>query len=360
MTEEFIVDADAHNLPLPADVAPYLPQRWRRYMETYGLRTAAGESGIPRARFMGSRTDAWTPEGRPPGSDPAFFTEQLLDRYGIDAAILNNVVMSAQMWIGGNQPLELTEAYMAACNDHTAEHWLGADERYYSCICTAYEDPPAAVREIERWGDHPRFVHLGLPFSTQNPLGHRKYWPFIEAAVAYDLPLAIHPGGGSNAPVSGVGWPSFYLEEHCGRPQAVVGQIASLICEGTFDRFPGLKIVIVEGGYSWIRPFLWRLERSWRQLRDEVSHLQRSPTEYLDEHFWFTSQPIEEPDEPGQLVESLEIFGLTDRLMYSSDYPHWDFDAPDKALPGGLPPDLRRGIMGLNATRLYPTLPVPA
>jgi uncharacterized protein len=355
--KEFILDTDSHNLAMPADLIPYMPERWGRYLETFGLRTV-GELGIPRARWNACRADAWSPSGRPPGNDPAFFIEQLLDKYDIDATILNNLVMSSQYMMGGNQPFAFTAAYMAAANDWVAQEWLALDDRFYSGICAPFEDPPAGLREIDRWGDHDRFVHIQVPFATQQPLGNPKYWDMLERAEHYDLPLAFHPGG-SLHPLGGSGWPSFYFEDHAGRPQTLVAQFASLVCEGVFDRFPSLKIVVDEGGWSWIRPYLWRFDGAWTQLREEVSHLERKPSEYVEEHFWFTSQPIEEPERREEFVQSLEVFGMADRLLYSSDYPHWDFDPPDLALPRTLSAELRAKILGGNAAEVYLTLPQP-
>ena len=44
---------------------------------------------------------------------------------------------------------------------------------------------------------------------------------------------------------------------------------------------------------------------------------------------------------------------MPDRLLFATDYPHWDFDAPDQALPVKLPPDQERAIMADNARALY-------
>ena len=58
-----------------------------------------------------------------------------------------------------------------------------------------------------------------------------------------------------------------------------------------------------------------------------MPHLKRPPSEYLREHFWFTTQPIEEPEDPDHLVEMFDWIGW-DRMLFSTDYPHWDFDDP--------------------------------
>jgi predicted TIM-barrel fold metal-dependent hydrolase len=48
----------------------------------------------------------------------------------------------------------------------------------------------------------------------------------------------------------------------------------------------------------------------------------------------------------------MELIGW-DRLLFSSDYPHWDFDDPFRALPAGLAPDRRRQILTANARTVY-------
>jgi predicted TIM-barrel fold metal-dependent hydrolase len=199
-------------------------------------------------------------------------------------------------------------------------------------------------------------VQVLLADRLEKPVGHAKYWPILEAAAHHCLPIAFHPGGRGMNPITGCGWPSFYYEDHVGYPQAALSHLASLIFEGAFDRWPELKVVVVEGGFSWAVPFSWRLDSCWRLLRDEVPHLQRAPSEYVRERVWFTTQPIEEPVPPASLaavLAQLERAGLGARLMFSSDYPHWDFDNPDVVLPRGLGDEIRARIFGATASALY-------
>ena len=79
------------------------------------------------------------------------------------------------------------------------------------------------------------------------------------------------------------------------------------------------------------------------RMRKEVPHLKRPPSEYLREHFWFCTQPIEEPEQPQHIVAYVEAIGW-DRLMFSSDYPHWDFDDPRSALKFKMTDAQRAGI----------------
>jgi uncharacterized protein len=353
---EFVVDCDSHNFPTLDDLRPYMTSRWREYLDTFGLRTPS-ELGIVRARWMASRADSWGPSGKPPGADPDFFIQQLLEETGIDYVILNSIVMSVQSHVGGNQPQQLTNEVMGATNDWVAQKWLDVDDRLRASISTPFEDPVALVREAERWYDDSRFVQIQIPYRTNRPLGHQKYWPLFEVCSEHRLPLALHPGSIGNNLITGAGWVSFYFEDHAGLPHALYNQMASLVCEGVFDRFPDLKIVILEGGWSWVAPFMWRFDRAFDQLHREVPHVQRRPSEYIREHFWFTTQPIEEPDHPNQFSEALAALGMPDRLLFSSDYPHWDFDPPS-ALPTSLTGDLRRAILFENALALY-DLPGP-
>src|SRR5690606_3884952 len=135
--------------------------------------------------------------------------------------------------------------------------------------------------------------------------------------------------------------------EHCDWAAYNFPLVSSLIFEGVFDRFPRLKIVLIELAWSWVVPLGWRMDRAYELMRNEVSHLTKRPSEYLRDHFWFTTQPMEEPEQPqwfDEVLEAFEVSGLGDKLMYSSDYPHWDFDEPS-ALPTTLTDDQRRRIL---------------
>ncbi len=361
-----IIDCDVHNAVPPASIealGPFMPSRWRHYLEYVGARSL-GEDVLIRARLMTSRSDSWPPNGKTPGEDPEFARTQLLDAYGIHRAILNNMSGNWQPFIGGNQPAGLTNALMHALNEWCVDAWLEQDERWLSSICVPFEDPDHAVAEIalRRSGEHAeRWVQILLADRTEKPIGNRKYWPLLEAAADAGLPIVFHPGGRGMNPITGCGWPSHYYEDHVGYPQAVFSHLASLIFEGAFDRFPQLKVVSAEGGYSWAAPFAWRLDSCWRRLRDEVPNLQKAPSEYLRDHLWFTTQPIEEPEDARWFLgmyEQMERAGLATRLMFSSDYPHWDFDDPDTSPLALLPDDAFRAVMAGNASELY-GIPLP-
>jgi predicted TIM-barrel fold metal-dependent hydrolase len=54
-----------------------------------------------------------------------------------------------------------------------------------------------------------------------------------------------------------------------------------------------------------------------------------------------------------KLHDQFETFFGQDHLMFSSDYPHWDFDSPYESVPQSLPLETRRKILGQNASALY-------
>jgi len=163
----------------------------------------------------------------------------------------------------------------------------------------------------------------------------------------------MHVLGGHRITASGS--PNYYFEEHCDWAAYNFPLISSLVFEGVFERFPKLKFALIELAWSWAVPLAWRMDASYKLMRSEVPHLQKLPSEYLAEHFWYSTQPMEEPERAewfDEILEAFEASGMADKLMYSSDYPHWDFDEPS-ALPAGLSDAQRRRILGENASALY-------
>ena len=128
--------------------------------------------------------------------------------------------------------------------------------------------------------------------------------------------------------------------------------LTSLVFEGVFERFPKLKVVLIEGGFAWAPALCWRMDKHWERMREEVPHLKRPPSEYVREHVWFTTQPIEEPDHPQHLAEVIDWLGW-DRLMFSTDYPHWDFDDPQHAFKFTMTEAQKAKVFRDNAKALY-------
>ncbi|MEP7200513.1 MAG: amidohydrolase family protein [Chloroflexota bacterium] len=351
-THDAIIDGDIHNyVASPQLLFPYLAERWQRRLDAGGIGVGIGAAypggNYPKHHPYAARVDAWPP-GKVPGADLDFMRKQLLDEWNIAYGVLNTLHFAGQQRIP-----EYAQALATALNDWQVEHWLDPEPRLRAAIIAPFEDGDAGAAEVERCARDKRFVQVLVPVRTQEPLGRRKYWPMYEAAERNGLPIAIHFGGSNGWPITGAGWPSFYIEDHAGMAQSFQSHVISLVCEGVFERFPALKVVLVEGGFAWLAPLMWRLDQSWKRLRDEVPHVTRLPSETIREHFWFTTQPIEEPPKPLYFKQLLEQLDMNDRILFATDYPHWDFDAPDQSLPTNIAPALRRQIMSENARALY-------
>lgn len=347
--ERAVIDCDIHpNFTSKKALLPYLEPRWREHYETFGATTHSG-GYYPRANMNAARTDAWPPNGNPPGSDLPFMQQQLLDEWDIEFGILQPL-----LGVGAETNMGYAAALARAQNEWLVAEWLQPEPRLRAALVVPYEDGDLSAAEIDRVGDHPGFVQVMLIARTSEPLGRQKYWKIYEAAQRHNLPISVHFGGHGGHPITGSGWPSFYLEDHAGMSSALQSQMISLVCEGVFERFPSLKVVLVEGGFGWVPSLAWRLDAAWKKLKAEVPLLKRKPSEYVQEHIWFTTQPMEEPANPQHFVELIESFNLHERLMFSTDYPHWDFDAPDAALPKvKLPDGAYQKIMSENARGLF-------
>jgi predicted TIM-barrel fold metal-dependent hydrolase len=339
-----LIDTDVHQA-LPG-LHNYLPSHWRDRWAAAGLGAGTGYQN-PRGVL---RRDTTPPNGGGPASDPAFLIDDHLDRYGIDYAILTGPFVLPL----GTDP-DYLNAIATAANVATAEEWLSTSRRFCGSIMINADDPPAAVSEIERWAEHPQFVQVMMAATTRQPCGQRRYHPIYAAAAAHGLPVALHPGAegaGGAAPPTPVGYPSRYLEWHTLLPLTAMAQVASLVCEGVFERFPTLRVVITEGGLSWLPHLSWRLDKNFKALRDTVPWLTRRPSDYIREHLRLTTQPIEEPDDPAQLEQILVMMDADRTVMFSSDYPHWDNDNP-RLLFRRLDDSMRAAIMAGTAAELY-------
>ncbi len=345
--KQFIVDADVHhNLKSQRDLLPYLAKVWQDQWLEMG-------TGIARQYYTsvgGSRKDAYTDDGGAPGSDPAFMKKQLLDQNGISYAVLTTGIE-----ISLNPDPDYANAVASAYNDYTIDHWLSYSPQFKGSILINNTDPVAAAKEIDRLGSHPDMVQIIMTSASRALYGQRFFHPIYEAAERNGLPIGIHPGGegrGIAPAVTNAGYPTRYLEWHNILPIGYMAHINSLVCEGVFAKFPQLKFIAIEGGVAWLPHLMWRMDKNYKALRDTVPWLKRLPSEYVKEHLYLTTQPIEEPQEPKHMEQILTMIDAQNTVMFSSDYPHWDYDNPLMALPP-LPKEMKRNIMGHTAARLF-------
>ena len=339
------IDVDVHEaFTSLADLVPHLDEPWRALMRA-GHWKGFTQPFVYWATGGGNRADAVPERGGPPGSDPDLLRRQVLDPYDIRHAVLTGYFYPAMM---GDMQVEFASALASAYNDYQVQTWLSADPRLLGSVHVAPQAPQLAAREIDRMGPHPQMVQVMLPITTK-AYGDPFYFPIFEAAQRHDLRIATH----HTVQVEGsLGMGRYYIERHMLIPQGTMSQLTSLVCGGVFDRFPDLRVVCLEGGFTWLPHLLWRMDREYRSLRQEVPWLARVPSRHVLERVRLAIQSVEDLS-ADEWMKVMDLMGSDELLMFATDYPHFDFDSPLRSLPAGLPREVKRKILWDNAQAFY-------
>ena len=341
------IDCDIHPaLPALSSLLPYLSDHWREMALQSGLHELETVNYPPGAPLT-ARQD-WRPAQGKAASALAQVTAQALDPWDTSLAICNCLY--------GVQALfseDLAAGIARALNSWIAREWLDLEPRLRASIVIPMQSPELAVDEIEFWASDKRFVQVLMLVTGDAPLGRRQYWPIYAAAARHGLPVGIHAGSSFRYPMTPVGWTSYYAEDYVNQSQAFQTQLTSLICEGAFSKYPELRVVLLESGFTWLPAHIWHLSKFWRGLRMEVPWVDRPPFEIVRDQVRLTLQPVDAPPRREVLERILEHMGSDKLLLYSTDYPHWQFDGED-ALPDGLSDALVRKILIDNPREAYP------
>jgi predicted TIM-barrel fold metal-dependent hydrolase len=156
-------------------------------------------------------------------------------------------------------------------------------------------------------------------------------------------------------PITSCGWPTHYAQEYASAPQMFSAQVQSLLSEGVFDKFPSLTFVLIESGVGWVIPYMWRSTKTWRGIRGEVPWMKRSTMIEVRDRVRLTIMPFDGPEAADQMDDFMEQMGSEEMLLFSSDYPHWQFDGDDP-LPKGISNELAHKICVENPLKTYPRL----
>lgn len=328
-----IVDTDVHHgVSSFSDLLPYLSQVYQERLLDYGF-AGGGLNHANNGGWRGYRADVFGERKAQPAmgvttSNVEETRRHLFDECGIAFAMLTG---GSLYGISSSPDIDYATALCRAFNDHTIEHWLGADKRFRFAIAICTQDPEGAVQEIERIADHPGVCAILMTCGAPRPFGQRFYHPIYEACERYGLAVALHfnaEGAGVNPAPTAAGYPTYYIEMRQARPSFYQAHLASFIFEGVFEKFPALKVAVLEGGFGWVPSFRWRMDMDWKGLRRQTPWVKKLPSEYMREHVRIASQPMEEPADEEALLKLIEWMDGERTLMFASDYPHWDWDDP--------------------------------
>jgi predicted TIM-barrel fold metal-dependent hydrolase len=245
-------------------------------------------------------------------------------------------------------------ALARAYNAWLVDRWTAHEAALLGAIVACPQDPADAAREIERYADEDSVVAVYLPCAGLDPLwGHRRYDPIFDAAQNAGLPVMLHAVTVTSPvfPFNNHGFDTEFARHSTSHTFSIIANIVSMVSTGVVVRFPDLRIAVTEAGVSWM-PFVCnRLDKEYVERRREVPFLTERPSHYV-KRIYVATQPVEEPENLGDIVRLIELYDGEDTTIYASDWPHHDFDHPRKLTQVPFSDAVRRKVFGLNALEL--------
>jgi predicted TIM-barrel fold metal-dependent hydrolase len=329
------VDCDVHCAPASLEaLAPHLDESWAGYIEEAGVALTGRAGGAYPPRVPAA-----------PGSYDEL-EQQLLGPSQPRQVLLNCLTLYE---IHRNP--YFSAAIARALNDWLRSEWLDRDERLRASMCISTLDVEAAVAEIERLGDDPGFVQVLLPVRSDVPYGNVRYHPLYEAALRHDLAIGLHAWGRAGSAPGLSGFTGTYMEDYLANSQIVQTQLVSLVSEGVFDRYPELRVALIECGFTWLPSLLWRFDKDWKGVWREVPWVRERPSEYARRHFRATTQPAQLPSDPDATATLVDMVGV-EMLMFASDHPH-EHGGSAAALLDAVAAEAGEGILRWTASAFY-------
>jgi uncharacterized protein len=317
---------------------------------------------------------------RPGGNEPVARLVDM-DADGIDVSVL---YPSMAMFFGPCDPIpalrdiEFVADCIRAYNEWIAEFCSAAPERLFGVAAVPLQDPERAVHELER-----AVEQLGLcgafirpsAYVDELPLNHPVYNPFWAACQDLDVPVGLHPGVHVDTPgacvkfglveqsenllVSNMAMNELHggsgLGQAVGNTVDMVVTLGRLLMGGVCERFPRLRILVLESGGGWVPTQLQRMDEQVKAFPLEQRWLSMLPSEYFARQCWVSFEPDE-----WNLAACAKQLGA-DRIVWASDYPHPEYHegVVDELREGLAPlsPAERDRVLGVNAVEAY-ALPI--
>lgn len=280
--------------------------------------------------------------------------QRAMDGMGIDYQVIFPTPM---LLLGMHPQAEVEVALGRAFNRWVTEDVLPQDERIKGLVYLPFNDPEESYKVAREFAEAPGVIGYTVTATRNRPVHDNAYAKLYRFLEEVDKPLAFHAGFHWGDP-SQTQLNRFISMHAITFVYYNLIHLTNWVINGLPERFPKLNVIWVESGLAWVPFIMQRLDHEFLMRPSEAPLLKRPPSEYIRE-MYFTSQPLERTDMA--LTEAtFDAIRADTQLLFSSDWPHWDFDLPSaiSTLPF-LDESQKRNILGLNAARLF-NLPVPA
>ncbi len=251
---------------------------------------------------------------------------------------------------------QLMSAIFRAYNDWLAEFCRTDPARLKGIAMINLDDVQDGIKELQRTA---RMGFAGA-MITEYPLEDRRYdrpeyEPFWAAAQALDMPLSLHTATRRQGKIRGIGEKTIYdASSRATKVFYPATSMCDMIFSGVFERYPTLKLVIVEFELAWVPHLLSTMDYTYRERHEEAFHRftdHMYPSDFFHRNVSLSFQ------EDAVGIRLRDVIGV-DNMMWGSDYPHSESTFPKSReilaqILAGVPEDEQSKIVGANAARLY-------
>ena len=358
-----IVDCDAHHYENENfnEILPYMENDVLRQLTMSG-RAKGRHSIVPGQvgyQDMGGRVTRY-PLRMTEKTDPGRIRdvqlgERWMDAMGVDYACLFPTPM---LFLGTHPQVEIEVALSRAYNRWLCERILAEEPRIISMLYLPFNDPEATYKMVQEFGDKKGVKGFMVTSPRYKPVHDNAYMKTYRLLEEMGKPISFHAAYNWND--QSLNLLNRFISVHAlGFMWFNMVHLTNWVINGIPERFPKLKTIWIESGLTWAYSLMQRLDHSYMMRTSDCPSLKRKPSEYMQEMFYST-QPMEMPEDPSILEATFKMIKAETQLVWSSDYPHWDFDLPGVIydLPF-LKEDAKRAILGGNAARLLGLDPTP-
>ena len=255
-----------------------------------------------------------------------------LDLLGFDSQLLFNTFHNSRLFKWEHSG-DMEMAYGAAqAHNRGMVEFCSVDRRLLPTCYVPLADFDLAstmADESIEMGAAALLVASGCP-AGHSP-SHRSLDPVWAAAQDADIPVVFHVGGTGdlidrNYFLNGLPIPpdfhggeeNFRSVDYMAIPFPPMQTLATMVFDGVFDRFPRLRVGVIEQGAIWVPSWMRQMESAFEAFvkhEDRVRALQMRPSDYVRRSMKFTPYPTEDV---GWIIEQAG----PETMLFSSDYPH--------------------------------------